>query len=185
MSIDSFVIEIENRKKNDIDTIDKELDENKASIENKKNSTIKELQERYANEAKIKSERESARIVEAGKLEAKKILFDAINTNLDSTFDIIKQELSNYANTSEYKKVLQKMVDVSKKRLEEEILIHCRKEDSPFLKNMGVSIGSSIQTIGGIVAENKNGTKELDLTYEELLRTHEDEIKNTILEKIL
>jgi len=72
-----------------------------------------------------------------------------------------------------------------KKRLDEDIVIHCRKEDSPFLKDMGVSIGSSIQTIGGIVAENKNGKKELDLTYEELLRTHEDEIKNTFLEKIL
>jgi len=185
MSIDSFVIEIENRKKNDINVIDKEFDENKASIENKMNSTIKELQERYANEAKIKSERESARIVEAGKLEAKKILFNAINTNLDSTFDIIKQELSNYTTTSEYKKVLQKMVDVSKKRLDKDIVIHCRKEDSSFLKDMGVSIGSSIQTIGGIVAETKNGRKELDLTYEELLRTQEDEIKNTILEKIL
>ncbi len=185
MSIDSFVLEIENRKKNDINVIDKEFDENKASIENKKNSTIKELQERYENEAKIKSEREGARIVEAGKLEAKKILFDAINTNLDSTFDIIKQELSNYTTTSEYKKVLQKMVNVSKKKLDEDIVIHCRKEDSSFLKDLGVSVGSSIQTIGGIITENKNGTKELDLTYEELLRTQEDEIKNTILEKVL
>jgi len=185
MSIDSFVFEIENNKKNDIDAIDKELDENRTLIENKKNSAIKELQEHYTNEAKIKSERESARIIEAGKLEAKKILFDAINTNLDSTFDIIKQELGNYAKTSEYKKVLQKMVDVSKKRLDKDIVIHCRKEDSSFLKDMGVSIGSSIQTIGGIIAENKNGKRELDLTYEELLRTHEDEIKNTFLEKIL
>ncbi len=50
---------------------------------------------------------------------------------------------------------------------------------------MGVTIGSSIQTLGGIVAENKDGTKELDLTFEELLRTHEDEVKGFLTERTL
>lgn len=185
MSIETFVLEIENRKKQDIENLDKELHNKKSVIEIEKNTTIKELQERYANDARIKSERESARIIEAGKLKAKKILFDAINTNLVSTFDVIKQELSNYTMTSEYKKILQKMVKTSKKRLDNKIIIHCRKEDQMILKDMDVIIGSSIQTLGGIVAENMSSTKELDLTFEELLRTHEDEIKNKILEKIL
>jgi vacuolar-type H+-ATPase subunit E/Vma4 len=39
--------------------------------------------------------------------------------------------------------------------------------------------------LGGIIAENNDGKKEMDLTFEELLRTHEDEIKTTILEKIM
>jgi vacuolar-type H+-ATPase subunit E/Vma4 len=39
--------------------------------------------------------------------------------------------------------------------------------------------------LGGIIAENDDGTKELDLTFEELLRSNEDEIKSSILEKIL
>jgi len=185
MSIDSFVLEIENRKKKDIETLDKESDEKKTAIESKKSTTIKELQESYANEAKIKSDREAARIVEAGKLDAKKILFDAININLDSTFEVIKQELKDYTKTPTYKKILKTMVESSKKRLDKEIIVHCRKEDDTVLKDLGVTIGSSIQTLGGIVAENQDGTKELDLTFEELLRTHEDEIKNTILEKML
>lgn len=185
MSIDSFILEIDSRKKNEIEVLDKELEEKKATIESKKNSTIKEFQERYANEAKIRSERETARIIEAGKLEAKKILFDAINKNLDSTFEVIKQALRNYTKNSEYKKVLKKMVETSKKKLNEAIILHCRNEDNSVLNDLGVTVGSSIQTLGGIVAENKIGTKELDLTFEELLRTHEDEIKNTILGKIL
>jgi vacuolar-type H+-ATPase subunit E/Vma4 len=185
MSIDSFILEIENRKKNEIEVLDKELEDKKVAIESKKSSTVKELQERYANEAKIRFERETARIIEGGKLDAKKILFDAININLDSTFGVIKQELSDYTKNSGYKKVLQKMVEASKKKLDEEIIIHCRKEDNSILNELDATVGSSIHTLGGIVAENKIGTKELDLTFEELLRTHEDEIKNTILEKIL
>ncbi|MCH6571729.1 MAG: hypothetical protein IH780_04080 [Thaumarchaeota archaeon] len=185
MSIDTFLHEIEDRKKNDITNIDKEFDDKKSETEIKKNTAVKEIQERYSKEAKIKSEKEASKIVEAGKLEAKKILFNAINKNLDSTFDVIKQELSNYTKTSEYKKILQKMVETSKKKLDNNIIVHCRKEDQTIFNSGDITVGSPIQTLGGIIAENKDGTKELDLTFEELLRTHEDEIKNTILEKIM
>ena len=184
MSIDQFVNEIQNRKKNDLASLDKKLSDKKSETNAKKNSAVKELKENYANEAKTKAEREGARIVEAGKLEAKKILFDAINKNLDSTFDVIKKELDDYSKKPEYKKVMQKLVDYSKKMLAKELVVHCREEDKSFFKS-GVKVGSTIQTIGGFVAENKEGTMEIDLTFEELLRNNEDEIKNTILEKIL
>jgi len=185
LSIDIFLDEIENRKKKDISDIDKEFDAKKSEIETKKNTAINELQEHYSKEAKSKSEREASRIVEASKLEAKKILFGAINKNLDSTFDVIKQELSTYTKTPEYKKVLEKMASTAKKTFDDKITIHCRKEDESILKAKGITIGSSIQTLGGIIADNSSGTKEIDLTFEELLRTHEDDIKTTILEKIL
>jgi len=184
VSIERFVEEIQNRKKNDLAELDKKLNDKKSETDAEKNSAVKELKENYANEAKTKAEREGARIVEAGKLEAKKILFGAINKNLDATFDVIKKELSGYSKKPEYKKVLQKLVDYSKKVLAKEIVVHCRDEDKSFFKS-GVKIGSTIQTLGGFIAENMEGTKELDLTFEELLRNNEDEIKNSILEKIL
>ena len=185
MSIDQFVDEIQNRKKNELADLDKKLNDKKSETDSKKNSAVKELKENYANEAKTKAEREGARIVEAGKLEAKKILFDAINKNLDSTFDVIKKELDGYSKKPEYKQVLQKLIVYSKKVLAKKIIIHCREEDKSFFKDKDIEIGSVIQTLGGIIAENKEKTKEIDLTFEELLRNNEDEIKNTILEKIL
>ncbi len=185
MSIDIFLDEIESRKTKEIDDLDKELDDKKSEAGIKKNTAIKELQEHYSNEAKTKSEKEASRTIEAGKLEAKKILFDAINENLDSTFDKIKQELGNYTKTSEYKKKIQKMAETAKNTLGDSIVIHCREEDKAVFSGQGIATGSSIQTLGGLIAENNDGTKELDLTFEELLRTHEDEIKTTILEKIL
>ena len=184
MSIDTFIQEIETRKKNDLAELDKKLNDKKSETESKKNSQVKELKAKYANEAKTKADRDGARIVEAGKLEAKKILFDAINKNLDSTFDAIKKELDGYSKKSEYTKVLQKLVDYSQKVLAKEMVVRCREEDKSFFKG-SAKVGSTIQTLGGFIAENKEGTKELDLTFEELLRSNEDEIKNSILEKIL
>jgi len=76
------------------------------------------------------------------------------------------------------------LVDYSKKVLAKELVIHCREEDKSFFKD-GIQVGSTIQTLGGFIAENKEGTKEIDLTFEVLLRNYEDELKNSFLEKIL
>jgi V/A-type H+/Na+-transporting ATPase subunit E len=184
MSIETFLLEIENRKKREIDSLDKDLAEKKSKLQTELNITVKEIQEKFANEAKIKSEREHARIIEAGKLHAKKIMFDAVNANMQSAFDAIKKEVENYAKSSQYKKALETMVNSSKKKLGQNIVVHCRDEDKSILKDMGVTIGKSIKTLGGIVAENKEGTKELDLTFEELLRTNEDQIKSFLSERM-
>jgi vacuolar-type H+-ATPase subunit E/Vma4 len=58
----------------------------------------------------------------------------------------------------------------------------CRKEDKSILAESEVSIISTMQTIGGFVAQSKDDNKELDLTFEELLRIHDDEIESLITE---
>lgn len=184
MSIETFLLEIENRKKREIDSLNKDLAEKKSRLQAELNITVKEIQEKFANEAKVKSEREYARIIEAGKLHAKKILFDAINANMQSAFDVIRKEIENYAKSSQYKKAIETMVNSSKKKLGQDIVVHCRDEDKSLLKDMGITVGKSIKTLGGIVAENKKGTKELDLTFEELLRTNEDQIKSFLSERM-
>jgi V/A-type H+/Na+-transporting ATPase subunit E len=183
MSIETFLLEIENRKKRDLAKLDKELDEKGTAIQNQRDAQIKEIQERFAIEAKLKSERESARIIESARLEAKKILFDAVNSNLESAFEVIKQEIAKYVKSPHYKKTLETMVNTSKKKLGQNITVHCREEDHAALKEIGVTVGTTIQTSGGIIAENKEGTKELDLTFDELLRTHEDEVKSFLTER--
>ena len=56
-----------------------------------------------------------------------------LNKNLDSTFDVIKKELGGYSKKPEYKQVIQKLVDYSKKVLAKEIVVRCREEDKSFL----------------------------------------------------
>lgn len=184
MSIETFLLEIENRKKREIESLEKDLAEKKSRLQTEMNVTLKEIQEKFVNEAKVKSEREYARIIEAAKLQAKKIMFDAINTNIQSAFNVIKQEIENYTKSLQYKKALETMVNSSKKKLGQNIVVHCRDEDKSALKDMGVTIGKPIKILGGIIAENKEGTKELDLTFEELLRTHEDQIKSFLSERM-
>ena len=184
MSIETFIQEIENRKRKEIDSLEKDLTEKKSNLQAEMNHTIKEIQDRFSIEAKVKSEREQARIIEASKLQAKKIMFDAINANMQSAFAIIQQEIENYTKSTQYKKALETMVSNSKKKLGQNIIVHCREEDKSILKELGVTTSKSIKTLGGIIAENKEGTRELDLTFEELLRTNEDQVKSFLSEKM-
>ncbi len=181
----TFIKEIKERKEKKINILDNSLAEKKAKIQSTKESTLIEMEKQYFNEATAKSQREAARIVEAARLKAKKILFDAINANMDSTFDTITKELKSYTQKPEYKITLQRMLNYAKQKLGQNILVYCREDDKIILKGMNnIIVGPTIQTIGGILAEDKNGTRELDLTFEELLRTHEDEIKNFLLERM-
>ena len=72
MSIETFIQEIETRKRKEIESLEKDLQESKSRLQAEMNHTLKEIQERFSTEAKVKSEREHARIIEASKLQAKK-----------------------------------------------------------------------------------------------------------------
>src|SRR5579863_797157 len=123
MSIETFIQEIESRKRKELEGLEKDLAEKKAKLQSEMNHTIKEIQERFSTEAKIKSEREQARIIEASKLQAKKIMFDAINANMQSAFAVIQQEIENYTKSPQYKKALETMVGNSKKKLGQNIIV--------------------------------------------------------------
>lgn len=184
-NLDTLILEIEKRKENEINHLETALAKAKKEIEQARETKIKEIQDHYLNEAKTKSNREAARIVESAKLKAKKILFEAINANMDTTLKTIKNEMKTFAQKPEYKETLQRMVSYAKNTLGPNIVIHCREGDRSVLGAMNVPLGSSIDASGGIIAEDNEGKKELDLTFEELLRTSEDKVKSFLLEKMV
>ncbi|MDP8907192.1 MAG: hypothetical protein M3M88_06700 [Thermoproteota archaeon] len=184
-NLDTLILEIEKRKENEINHLETALAKAKKEIEQARETKIKEIQDHYLNEAKTKSNREAARIVESAKLKAKKILFEAINANMDTTLKTIKNEMKTFAQKPEYKETLQRMVSYAKNTLGPNIVIHCREGDRSVLGAMNVPLGSSIDASGGIIAEDNEGKKELDLTFEELLRTSEDKVKSFLLETMV
>ncbi len=184
-SIDTFIQDIEKRKEKEIHLLENTMAKKKEDIIHTKETRIKEMHQYYLNEAKIKSNREATRIIEAAKLKAKKILFDAINANMASTFDVIKNEMNLYVSKPDYKKTLIKMIDYAKNTLGQNIVVRCRENDLLIIKEMSIPVGSSINSIGGIVADDEEGKREIDLTFEELLRTSEDDVKSFLLERMV
>src|SRR3712207_6611242 len=106
---------------------------------------------------------------------------------MDSTFELIRQQIKDYVGKPQYQETLQKMISCAEKELGPPITIHCRSQDVSVLKkiNENANNGSTINTMGGILAEDERGNREIDLTFEELLRVHEDDIKNLLLERMM
>lgn len=184
-ALNTFDEEIQDRKKKELSILNSLLDDKKAKIEAIKAEKVKDIKEKYENEAENKSQREYSRITESARLESKKILFDVINTNMDSAFDSIKHELKSFTKKSEYKKTLERMVLFAKREFGDDVTIRCRESDLTIVKDLKANLGPQLNTIGGIIAVDKTGTRELDLTFEELLENHEDEIKNFLYEKMV
>jgi V/A-type H+/Na+-transporting ATPase subunit E len=184
-ALSTFDEEIQDRKRKELAILNSLLDEKQNRVAQIKNEKLTEIKDKYENEAENKAQREFARITESARLEAKKILFDAINMNMSTALDSIKQELKNSTKKADYKKTLERMVLYAKRYLGDDIVVNCRETDIPYLKEMKIRIGSSISTMGGIVAVDNSQSREIDLTFEELLENHEDEIKNFLYEKMI
>ena len=185
MSIGTFLEEIENNKKKKLKDLGDRLSKDKATLQSKANLTIKDATTHYSMEAATRSEQEATRIIEAAKLQAKKIIFEAVNVKMDSIFAQIKSEIGNYTKTPEYNNTLKKMALTAQKHLGKNIGIGCREVDRSTFNELGVNVTKTINSIGGLSAENMDKTMELDLTFEELLRIHEDEIRATIMESFV
>lgn len=183
--LNPFIQEIEDRKRREINSLNQKLDEKKSQIQNNISTSTKSIEEKYKTEATLKSQREAARIRESARLSAKKIIFDSINENLEITFQALREELRNYVKKAEYKRILEKMVEKAKVELGSELIIKCRKEDVDTIKKLGVGIGDNINTIGGLIASDKVDLREIDMTFEELIRNHEDELKTLLMEKAM
>src|SRR5690349_8691433 len=115
-ALNTFDEEIQNRKRKELSVLNSLLEEKKTKTEEIKALKINDLKEKYETEAENKSQREYARITESARLEAKKILFDTINLNMDSAFENIRRELKTYTEKPEYKKSLEDMVKFAKSK---------------------------------------------------------------------
>ena len=116
-ALNTFEEEIQDRKRKELAILNSLLDEKKNRVAQIKNEKLNEIKEKYENEAENKSQREFARITESARLEAKKILFDAINVTMSTALDSIKQELKNNTKKADYKKTLEDMVLYAKRYL--------------------------------------------------------------------
>jgi len=180
------------------ETLLKELQENQSAalkrLEDeylaKKEDVEKRMEEERSHildaakkEAVTLSQKERIRILGATKLQAKKMGFDATEKMLEANISSLRQALSEYAESKEYSQLLPRMVRYASKRLGGDISVKCRAKDAPVITAMAKVLSVNLATIGGFKAESEDGNLELDLTFEELLRTHEEEVRAAIIGK--
>lgn len=184
MGVDALLKEVEERRKKALEALEEEYSSKREEVKKRTDEQLAYVAENAKREATAASQREKIRIQGAAKLQAKKVMFDATEQMLESNISALRDALEGIASSSAYRDLLTKMARYASQRLGGKITVRCRKSDESALKSAGAKVASAdLQSMGGFVATSADGSLELDLTFEELLRGREDDVRASILGK--
>ncbi|MCL4355262.1 MAG: V-type ATP synthase subunit E [Nitrososphaerota archaeon] len=182
MAAEALLGEVEAKCNDTIRALESEYLVKKGEVARKAAEQRSYIQESGKKEAEAAAQRERVRIEGAAKLQAKKMIFDATEKELESNLSALRQVLADYAESKEYQSMLAKMASYAQKKLGASISVECRPSDAAALKKLGVKVASSdLPSIGGFNATSEDGTLALDMTFEELLRTHDEDARAAII----
>jgi V/A-type H+/Na+-transporting ATPase subunit E len=184
MGVDALLKEVEERRKKAIEALESEYSAKREEVKKRTEEQLSYVMESAKKEAATLAQKEKTRIEGASKLQAKKMIFDATEKLLENNISALREALAELAASPAYSELLTRMARYASKRLGGKIVVTCRKADETALRGAGATIGSTnLNAIGGFKADSEDGTLELDLTFEEILRSREDEVRASILGK--
>jgi len=184
MGVDALLNEVEEKRKKALEALDSEYASKREEVKKRTDEQIGFVRESAKRDAAALAQKETTRIQGAAKLQAKKLIFDGTEKLLENNISALRDVLRNDASGPEYRALLRKMAHYASRRLGGKISVICRDGDAASLRAADAKIIShDLHSIGGFKAVSKDGTLELDLTFEEILRGREDDIRASILGK--
>jgi V/A-type H+-transporting ATPase subunit E len=184
MGVDALLKEVEERRNKALEGLEAEYGAKQEEVKKRTAEQVSYIMESAKREAVTLAQKEVTKTEGAAKLQAKKLLFDATEKLLENNIAALKDALAEYAASPAYSELLTRMARYASTRLGGKIAVTCRKGDEATLKAAGAKVASAnLNAIGGFKADSEDGTLELDLTFEEILRRREDEVRASILGK--
>ncbi len=182
MSLESLVDEIRARGQAELGSIEVARTAAAAKIAADRDAEITALQGDAARLAEAEGSRERAQRIAAAKLKARKLLYEAREARLEQAIQETRKLLQNYADSDEYPATLKRMYDLATTRLGKQVRVMGRAADASRLaKVAGKSVDPTpLPILGGLVAETPDGTRRLNLSFDELLRLHEDRVRELL-----
>ncbi len=184
MGTETLLKEVEEKRKAALKQLEDEYGAKTAEVRKRTSDERNRIIEASKTEAALLSQKEQARIAGAAKLQVKKMGFDATEKMLESNISALRQVLAEFADSKEYPQLLPRLVQYASKRLGGNIGVRCRAADAQTFKKVGARVLSAdLPAIGGFKAESEDGNFELDLTFEEMLRNHDEKVRASIMGK--
>ena len=182
MSLESLVEEIRQHAEAELKAT---MDQQKAEglrIVTDRDRRIAEIRTSSQRATEIEVSRERAQRIAGAKLQARKLLYEAREQRLEASLRETRGLLASYTSSAAYPAVLKRMVEVANGSLGRSLRISGRAEDASALaKVAGKSFDPAPQPIvGGLIAETTDKSRRLNLSFDELLRLREDEVRELL-----
>ncbi len=182
MSLDSLVDEI--RRRGEAELAAAQAEETKAgqAIAAERDARVAQVRADAAKATQAEVSRERAQRIAGAKLEARKKLYEAREHRLERSVDATRTLLADFTTRSEYPAVLKKMYATATDRLGKQLKVRGRADDATLLQKVaGKSFDDeAVPILGGLVAETADGSRRLNLSFDELLRLREDQVRELL-----
>ncbi|MGI0071847.1 MAG: V-type ATP synthase subunit E [Thermoplasmata archaeon] len=182
MSLESLVEEIRQRAEAELAaTIERQKAEGTRLVADR-DRRIVEIRATSARAAEAEAGRERAQRIAAAKLQARKLLYEAREHRLIDGLKETRALLTDYTRSPAYPAVLKRMTEAATTALGPGMHVSGRVEDAAVLaKVAGKAFDPTPQPIrGGLIAETSDQRRRLNLSFDELLRLREDEVRELL-----
>ncbi|MGI0054473.1 MAG: V-type ATP synthase subunit E [Thermoplasmata archaeon] len=182
MSLDRLVEEIRARGAAEQSKILAKTQAELAQIAEERDRRVVELTTVTERTAAIEATREKTQRVAAAKLRSRQRLYEAREARLKQSLGETRELLARFVQSPEYPQVLERMYRLAQQELGSNVRVRGRSEDSTVLKRIASKafVAEPEPIVGGLVAESPDGLRQLDLSFNELLRLREDRVRELL-----
>ena len=171
--------EAEKEVKEIIDSAEKEA---KKIIEEAKKAGKKEA-EKIKAQGEKEAKRTREKIIAAARRKARMEITNAKEEIIRLCIEEIRKRLQNLE-SKKYQKIVEGMIKDAMKEMRDFYIVATREEDEKIAEKLGIEVRGKEKGIGGVIIKTKDGSKEMDLTFDFLLDRKGEEIRIMIAKKI-
>jgi vacuolar-type H+-ATPase subunit E/Vma4 len=182
MTLERLVEEIRGRTASEIAEEQKRVDGEKQRIVADRDRRIERIREEAARQSAADVERERIQRLAAAKLVARKLVFEAEEGRARKAIGGVREMLNDYTDSPEYPTVLKGMYAYAVSELGAGMKVTGRKEDADVLRSLAGKgfQATPVPMAGGLIAETADGSRRLNLSFDELLRLREDRVRSLL-----
>jgi vacuolar-type H+-ATPase subunit E/Vma4 len=182
MPLEDLIGEIRRQGEAELAKIAKERDDGVKSIVEERDRRVAEIRAESDRKSAAEVAQERAQRLAAAKLKSRKMLYEAREARLGKSVEDTRTLLAEYTTSDEYPAVLKRMVAEATGTLGKQVRVSGRTEDAAALQKVaGKAFDPKSQPIlGGLIAETPDGSRRLNLSFDELLRLHEDRVRELL-----
>lgn len=183
MSAEALLREVEEKLKRDLAQLEAEYSAKMEELRRKTEEETRRVAEEADKLAKQQAEKEKTKILGSARLQAKRIVAAARQGYVERGLQRVVEALKKYSQTQDYRKLLSRMLEHARSRLGKDVRVRCRPQDRQVFEKLGAQVvAADLQSVGGAVFESADGSLQLDLRFEELMRLRAEELRSAILE---
>lgn len=182
MSLERLVEEIRQKAEAEIAHERLRLDVERAAVAKERDERVSAIRAEAAHQADLDVSRERAQRIARAKLESRKKVFEARERRMARRLDATRRLLAEYTETDEYGVLLKRLYGYAVQELGRQVRVSGRAEDASQLRTIakGNFADEPASVLGGLIAATPDGSRRLNLSFDELLRLREDRVREIL-----